>query len=43
MRSPFLEVLKHCVEVALRDVVGGYGGVGLTVGPDGFKGLFQPE
>jgi len=37
-----LEVFKNCVDVALRDVVSGHGGDGLTVGLDGLRGLLQP-
>jgi len=32
-----------CVDVALRDVVSAHDGGGLRVGPDGLRGLFQPE
>ena len=28
VESPFLEVLKNCVDVALKDVVSGHGGMG---------------
>ena len=28
VESPFLEVFKKCVDVALSDMVSGYGGVG---------------
>ena len=42
MESPSLEVLKSCVDVALRDVGSGHGGGGLTVGLDDLRGLFQP-
>ena len=34
-------VQEH-VDVALRDVVSGHGGGGLTVGLDDPRGLFQP-
>ena len=37
-----LEVFKECGDVALRDVVSGYGGDGLMVGLDDLSGLFQP-
>jgi len=36
------EVFKKCVVVALRDVVSGHGGDGLTVVLDDLRGLFQP-
>jgi len=42
VKSPSLEVFKNGVEVALRDVVSGYGGDGLTVGLDDLNDLFQP-
>jgi len=38
--SPSLEVSKNCGDVALRDVVSGYGGVG-EIGLGDLKGLFQ--
>ena len=41
--SPSLEVSGSCVDVALRDVVSAHDGGGLRVGPDGLRGLFQPE
>ena len=37
-----LEVFKSRVDVALRDVVSGHGGGGLTVGLEDLRGLFQP-
>ena len=37
---PSLEVFNDCVDVALRDVVSGHGG--LMVGLDDLGGLFQP-
>ena len=40
VKSPSLEVLKK--HVALRDVVSGHGGDGLTVALDDLSGLFQP-
>jgi len=42
VESPSLEVLKKCVDVALRGVVSGYGGGGSVVGLDDLCGLFQP-
>ena len=42
VESPSLEVFKSRVDGALRDVGSGHGGDGLTVGPDGLSGLFQP-
>ena len=41
VQSPSLEVFKSCGDAALRDVVSGYGGVGLMVGLDDLGGLFQ--
>ena len=35
--------VQNRVDVALRDVVSGYGGVGLMVELDGLRGLFQPQ
>ena len=43
VESLSLEVFKKCADVALRDVVSGLGGDGLTVGLDDLSGLFQPE
>lgn len=40
MKSLFLEVLKKCGDVALRDMVSGYGGNGLMVGPSDLSGHF---
>jgi len=40
VESPFLEVLKNHVDVALRDMVSGHGGDGLVVGPGDPSGLF---
>jgi len=40
VESPFLEVLKGCVNVSLRDVVSGYSD-GLTAGLDDLRSLFQ--
>ena len=42
METPFLEVLKNRVDVAMRDVVGGHGRHGLAVGPVDLRGVFQP-
>ena len=42
MKSPSLEVFQNRVDVALRDVVSGHGGGGLTVGLEDLRGLFQP-
>ena len=41
VESPFLEVFRNCVDVALRDVVSGHGGDGLVVRLDELSGLFQ--
>jgi len=38
----FLEVLKKCGDVALRDVVSGRGGNVFMVGPDDLSGHFLP-
>ena len=37
-----LELFKSRVDVALRDVVSGHGGGGLTLGLGDLSGLFQP-
>ena len=42
VESPSLEVFKNHVDVALRDVVSGHGGVGLVVGLGDLSDLFQP-
>ena len=42
VESPSLGVFKKRVDVALRDVVSGHGGSGLTVGLGDLRGLFQP-
>jgi len=39
--SPSLEVLKNGEDVALRHVVSGHSGDGLTVGLDDLRGLFH--
>ena len=41
VESPFLEVFKNHVDVALRDMVSGHDRDGLAVGPDDIKGLFH--
>lgn len=41
--SASLEVLKHGVDVALRDLVSGHGGGGLVVRLDNLSGSFQSE
>ena len=38
---PSLEVFKKPVGVALRDMVSGHGGDGLTVGLDSLRSLFH--
>ena len=43
MESPSLEVAKNHGDVALRDVVSGHGGGGLTVGFGDLRGFFQPS
>ena len=40
--SPSLEVFKKQDNVALRDLVSGHSGDGLTVGLDDLRGLLQP-
>ena len=42
MESPFLEVLKNCGRVALRNMVSRHGEGGFWVGLDDLRGLFQP-
>ena len=42
VESPSLEVFKSRGDVALRDMVRGHGGDGLTVGLGDLSGLFQP-
>ena len=42
VESPILKVAKRHVDVALRDMVSGHGGGGLTVGLNDLRGLFQP-
>ena len=41
MVSPSLEVFKNGEDVALRHVVSGHSGDGLTVGLDDLRGLFH--
>jgi len=41
-QSPTLEVFQNREDVALRDVVSGHGGSGLTAGLGDLRGLFQP-
>ena len=43
VQSPSLEVVKNCVDVALRDMVSGRGGGGLAVGLGDMRGGFQPH
>ena len=43
VESPFLEVYKKHVEVALRDMVSGHRGDGLVVGLGELNSLFQPH
>ena len=43
MKLPSLEVLRNHEGEALRDVISGNGGGGLTVGLDDLRGLFQPS
>jgi len=42
VESPFLEVLKNCVDVALRDMVSWHGEDGLMAGLDDLSSHFQP-
>ena len=41
MESLFLEVFKKYGDMALRDMVSGHGGDGLTVGCGDLRGLFE--
>jgi len=41
VESLFLEVFKKCRDVAMREMVSGHGGDGLTVGLDNLRGLFN--
>ena len=41
VKSPSLEMLKDCGNVALGDMVGGHSGDGLTVGLDDLRGHFN--
>jgi len=40
--SPSLEGFKNRVDVALQDMVSRHGGVGLMIGLEELRGLFQP-
>ena len=40
--SPCQEVFKKCADLALKDVVSGHGGDGLTDRMGDINGLFQP-
>jgi len=42
VESPSLEVFKKCVDMHFRTWFSSHGGVGLVVGLDGLRGLFQP-
>jgi len=42
VQSPSLEVIKNCVDVALRDVLSRRGGGGLIVGLGDMRRLLQP-
>ena len=42
VKSPSLEELKYCGDVALRDMVSVHGGDGLMVRLDDLSDLFQP-
>jgi len=42
VESPSLEVSKKCGDVAVRDMVSGYGGNGSAAGLDGLRSLCQP-
>jgi len=42
VESPSTEVFKKRVDVALLDMVYRHGGVGVTVGLDDLRDLFQP-
>ena len=41
VESPSLEVFKNNADVALRDMINGHGGEGLTVGLDDVSGLYR--
>ena len=43
LKSLSLEVFQNCEDVALRNIIIGHGGNGLTVGLDDLRGLFQPQ
>jgi len=42
VESPSLEVFEKCVDVDFRTWFSRHGGVGLMVGLDDLRGLFQP-
>ena len=42
VESPSLEGFKDCVDVAPGTWFSRHGGVGLAVGLDGLRGVFQP-
>ena len=42
VESKSVGVFKKCVDIALRDIVGGHGWDRLMVGLGGLSGLFQP-
>jgi len=42
VESPSLEVSKKCGDVAVRDMVSGYGGNGSAAGLNGLRSLCQP-
>jgi len=42
MEALSLKMFKKCVDVALRDMVSGHDGDGLTAGLDDLRSLFQP-
>lgn len=41
VESLSLEMIRSCVDVALRDVISGHGGGGLVVGLGDLRGLFS--
>jgi len=42
VESPSLEVFRKCVDMTLQTWFSRHGSVGLTVGLDDLRGLFQP-